>query len=682
MASNVNTSAKKSEIWKYFALSDDKKKTKCTLCSVALAYSGGTSSMRNHLKHVHKKSNLDSAAVPGSEKRQTSLVNWQRSTLALGQGKYQCITKSLAAMCAVDMRPLSIVNGAGFQRFCRELNPQYHVPSATTISRHVDMLYDVTKDKLITDMSGSDVALTTDCWTSICCKPYITLTGHYIKVEKDWQLKNSVLATRATEDKHTGVNLAQHVTEIRNEFLVQCVPAITTDNAANMLVASKEAGLPHVPCFSHSLQLSINNGLKQQTVAKAISIARKLVGHFDKSSLATQALEDHQKKMGTTHPLHLMQDVCTRWNSSYMMMKRLLLLRVPVYSVLMNEEITKPAIRTSLDLKDNVWKTMEDVVPILEPLAEATQLLTSESTPTCSMVLPVVLSILPQLEKCEENSIAVGEMKTLIKNDMMRRFQIDKNGQPKDDYLNGIWAMSSLLDPRFKSLRFLHPEKTSVVRGHLLTILREGDDPSVTVKTETDVPIVPQTKRIRLLDRLPTDVIDLTKVNSTHASVEHELEQYISEPVQVENPLQWWQANENKFPHIAKLARKYLCIPATEVASERSFSAAGFTVNKLRASLDPENVDKLTFLHKNYVSLQGIDTDSLTTITSNPCNPPTPTASSSDVQVHESVPHDGPHPRAGPLGGGVGARPFVIKQEPAESQNPPLPSLDRIPTDD
>ena len=41
----------------------------------------------------------------------------------------------------------------------------------------------------------------------------------------------------------------------------------------------------------------------------------------------------------------------------------------------------------------------------------------------------------------------------------------------------------------------------------------------------------------------------------------------------------------------------FLCVPATDVPSERSFNAACATVTKLRAR---DNVGKLTFIHHSY----------------------------------------------------------------------------------
>ena len=65
------------------------------------------------------------------------------------------------------------------------------------------------------------------------------------------------------------------------------------------------------------------------------------------------------------------------------------------------------------------------------------------------------------------------------------------------------------------------------------------------------------------------------------------------------NPCQFWVWNVDRFPSVAKLARKYLAIPATSVASERVFSAVGNIVTARRNCLSPENVNTLVFLCKN-----------------------------------------------------------------------------------
>jgi hAT family C-terminal dimerisation region/Domain of unknown function (DUF4413) len=62
-------------------------------------------------------------------------------------------------------------------------------------------------------------------------------------------------------------------------------------------------------------------------------------------------------------------------------------------------------------------------------------------------------------------------------------------------------------------------------------------------------------------------------------------------------PLDWWRENAHDFPHLAAMARDYLCVPATSVPSERLFSAAGHTVSKQRTRLSSTSVRSLCCLN-------------------------------------------------------------------------------------
>ena len=63
-------------------------------------------------------------------------------------------------------------------------------------------------------------------------------------------------------------------------------------------------------------------------------------------------------------------------------------------------------------------------------------------------------------------------------------------------------------------------------------------------------------------------------------------------------PLLWWKVNEAKFPNVAKVARRLLCIIGTSVSSERVFSIAGLTVTNNRSQLDSACVDQIIFMNK------------------------------------------------------------------------------------
>ena len=73
--------------------------------------------------------------------------------------------------------------------------------------------------------------------------------------------------------------------------------------------------------------------------------------------------------------------------------------------------------------------------------------------------------------------------------------------------------------------------------------------------------------------------------------------------------LQWWRDRHKDYPVLARLARKYLGVPATSVPCERTFSTAGNIVMKKRCSLNPYQVRVLCFLHANRGVLHAVLSD-------------------------------------------------------------------------
>lgn len=97
-----------------------------------------------------------------------------------------------------------------------------------------------------------------------------------------------------------------------------------------------------------------------------------------------------------------------------------------------------------------------------------------------------------------------------------------------------------------------------------------------------------------------TNVEPATKSRLQQAN--DEITNYRKEPVlpMNENPLAWWEKNGFQFPMLGRLAKRYLCVPATSVPAERVFSTAGDVVSSQRSALKPSHVDALIFLKKNY----------------------------------------------------------------------------------
>lgn len=163
---------------------------------------------------------------------------------------------------------------------------------------------------------------------------------------------------------------------------------------------------------------------------------------------------------------------------------------------------------------------------------------------------------------------------------------------------SGEWMLlnkAAFLDPQFIRLVHLSPEKRNVV---IDSLSREMND----YETDSDCRDEERAAALGAMGSLFGSLYKTSdSVQSNESSIQ-EMQTYMREsPLSADsNPLLWWRDKGcARYPQLSKLARKYLCVPGTSVRSERVFSSAGNIVNKKRAALDPEQVDRLVFLANN-----------------------------------------------------------------------------------
>jgi hypothetical protein len=109
------------------------------------------------------------------------------------------------------------------------------------------------------------------------------ITAHCILEE--WDLKSALLETFEFNTEHTATNIATELIRVANKWNIQDkIVCIVTNNAANMIVAVRETGWRHLPCFAHSLNLVIQDSLMFQRYVEqheAITATLCLLGHND-----------------------------------------------------------------------------------------------------------------------------------------------------------------------------------------------------------------------------------------------------------------------------------------------------------------------------------------------------------------------------------------------------------------
>ncbi len=341
------------------------------------------------------------------------------------------------------MRPFSVVDNVGFRELVRVLEPRYHMPSRPHFSQEVvPTLYCEAKTKVLDGLKKVENVAITDGWTSRTCQSYITVTAHVITTE--WEMKSFMLQTRPLFESHTGTNIAEVLKAAIQEWELEKAPhstAVVTDNARNMEVAVREAGLsPHIKCFAHTLNLASQADLNVSRVSRLLGRVRKVVAFFHRSATATAVLTEKQKMLEiASHKL--IMDVVTRWNSSMDMLERYLEQQVAIAAALLSTEVRKNT--RQLDTMDsNDITDAEEMVNLLKPLKKATTVLSDEKSATLSLILPLKSMIGQSMTLDEKDSTTIANMKAAILQNLSGR------NTAVQDYLQE----STALDPRFRSL--------------------------------------------------------------------------------------------------------------------------------------------------------------------------------------------------------------------------------------
>lgn len=595
-------SSKKSPVWKYFHPPENNK-AKCKVCQVLINYAGGsTSSLLKHLKNVHKNLNPDT---------ETPSTSGGLSKFGITIGKPCSVSRKtelnrlLCDVVTQNALPLSFVESKSVRNLLKYAEPNYKCISSEQAKEIIKLEAVHLKTKLKIQMAKCKVvALTTDNWTSVNNQSFMAVTASFI--DENWSIQSPVLATQNLEERHTADYLARELKQIIEEWeITNQVTAIVHDNAANIKGVAKIINDKwwDIGCAAHTLQICINHAMGTHTttnnyISRTINAASRLVGHFHHSSMATQALFKKQESMGEagSTPLKLIQYGRTRWNSIYDMFERLLQLRWPLTAVLSDRNIVKLSDAKTLDLKGEMWTLIENISPILKQLKIANTLLCTQNNVSISCVLPIIDTLVKRyLVDDNSDEKVIKQFKTDLKKMLGERFA------PKE---NKILALASALDPRHKKLEFLTEELKNNIYAELENevkqLMAEGQEEVEMLDEPDDIAAHPtpmSSEEEFFFSSSATGETTETQPTTT----ETKLEQYQNLPCAdiKTDPLKWWNDHQTKFKYISKVARQYLCIPATSVESERHFSAAGRTVTKIRNRLSPEVTETLLFVNRN-----------------------------------------------------------------------------------
>ena len=232
-----------------------------------------------------------------------------------------------------------------------------------------------------------------------------------------------MLQTRVMDISHTSENLSEMLLNCVAEWNLKrddLMPSVTTDNAANIINAVQIAGFhPHIRCVAHTLNLATQRGLQVPLMERLLGRIRRVVSFFHKSTTAMALLRRKQTILEL--PQHkLIQDVSTRWNSTYDMLSRFTEQNTAIEAALQNKSLKKNA-KDVYTLSEDDIANADSVLKILEPMKTVTTLLCSENSPTTSLIHPLKEMLLRQLKVKEDDCSLVKSVKTAIVKDLEPR---------------------------------------------------------------------------------------------------------------------------------------------------------------------------------------------------------------------------------------------------------------------
>ena len=359
-------------------------------------------------------------------------------------------------------------------------------------------------------------------------------------------------------------------------------------------------GLRHFPCMGHTLQLGILKAFEIGPVKAALARVSSIVSHFHRSSKATYLLKEKQNLLGLKP--HMLKSSCvTRWGSTYEMLARFTEQQQAVCAVLLEDGGDRILMPSS-----NEFAVIEELVDILKPFNDATEILSGDLYPTLGIVQPVFHQFLSEIlvSKPEDRDI-VKKIKDAIRQNLSTRYQ--------DEEIQTILLVAMYLDPRFKKAPMLTAEKKASMKSYIKYELevyilndRRQQQQQAEVSIVEEMPpsrteAESRCKRTKLEKFFGDTFQNSSDELGTTETAESELQKYELEDalsLDSKEPLLWWKEHELNYKFLSILAKQFLCITSTSVPSERLFSSAGNLLSERRSRLSPENVEKL-FLYEN-----------------------------------------------------------------------------------
>ena len=593
----------------------DQTKAVCSICGHERDYKGSPSVMQFHLQTNHPDEFND---VGNNQPQMTDFFNISTSgsqshqkKLPVNHPKQVSFNNCLAEWIIENNRPFSTLEDPKLVKAFEIANPNIKVPNRKKIRNMILDKYNQKFKETVDEFKEIEFfSATTDAGTSLGNKSFVDLNVHYLDAE--FKLKKKIVDVAEMTSNKTADNYRELVDEKLEKFgIKEKTFSFCTDNEATMRKCFR--GI-RTGCLSHISSKSSKRALEDQNdLCNLRAKFRKVSKKANKSSKFKYAITKEQEKKGV-NPITLKQEVETRFSACHTMLRSIA--NDPNYSKGETKPINKAAVTKNISainaamLSSNIPRKERDelvihsndidmivaIIPVLDVLEEMVSLAGAEKNVTGSSVMPYIHKIKRVAGMNATDPVFVGDFKKIFLEDFLQRCDenLDKNTLLKSTFFDKRFHSSIEkyieICPDF-TLVELEIELQTELQDILNNVLEENVVDEVN-NEKTKKRKVDRSIGRALLDSDEEDErIDMNSVNREFTA--YKLEPKLGRDG---DPLAWWNSKKDKYPIMARLARKYMVVQATSTAAERAMSKLGLILTKKRLSLDTDLFSNIMFL--------------------------------------------------------------------------------------
>ncbi|XP_020249166.1 zinc finger BED domain-containing protein RICESLEEPER 2-like [Asparagus officinalis] len=410
------------------------------------------------------------------------------------------------------------------------------------------------------------------------------LRAHWI--DNDWKLNKRII-NFCPISSHKGDDLGKVVEKCLLDWEIENVFTITVDNASSndtMIIYLKKrfnnwGGIMlgekylHMRCIAHIVNLIVSDGLKclGDSVARVRSAVRYVRQSPSRLAKFKTCIELEKIEFGSS----LCLDVCTRWNSTYLMLNVALKYekafeRYGEEDPLFRFELSNGNGAHGMPLEDD-WVNVRRLCILLEKFYKLTLLVSGSLYVTSNFFLQEIGNIACDLQKWRLSDDASYAR---IANKMTDKYEKYWGSWEKTNMLIYIAA---LVDPRNKEdfvtfiLELTYGEKESVDKLKFIKDVAFALFNDYKIKYGTEINTSEQSIGASSNNIDSGDVNQITDVRSQFKSLKaakgsveakSELEKFLSEDVEADQSnfdiLAYWKVNSARFPILSRMVAEYL----------------------------------------------------------------------------------------------------------------------------